>query len=521
MSIFKTILILLIASTAVARTPVGYNKFQYSENVFSMTQGGQPQNYQADDGWDRIVNDFIVDGDSAYCHTAILRLTVGNNGRSTVRLKWDGVTYEITRQPKKIVWLNSQTKQWVDVIPNLSWPTSTIIDGNMIEWGFPSFSYSIIKQTTKISHRFTFQDAFLDSAITLYNQRADSQYIYLGTVMEYSFVNIDDSTLLDIPEVDFKRLITVGKAIFNISKQHVKYDGWESYDLIPVRQRWVKQGGKIYCIEGMKMQEVKELTEVFPDIPIWHDAQDSFSIDSAGATIVKMAQLSVYSTGATTNYGALNTAQIGQSFTNRFLRTAIEFTTLIDSMRVVGAATWDSGFACIVMSSVINLGAGSSVPDSLGVSLNKITTLWDEGDQTGTDGGAGVRWDSASATGSSGGNNPNAPLDWTDGGDFEANPEYNDTTFLVGGVAAQFDTIRSKIEGSSIADTTTGYGYMFYEAYIAEGDDAGAGCAVTVRTDDYTTLSLQPYLEVYYTTGAVADISYTRRLIMLLRLLGG
>lgn len=500
----KLVFILLIASTAWAeRVPIGFSKWRYSENVESFALGSQPQNYQTDDGWDVIDNNFIVDADSAYCHTAILKITVGNNGRSTVRLKWNDVTYEITRQPKKIVWLNSQTKNWIDIIPNLTWPTPTI-GSNTVTWGFPGFSYSIIKETVKISHRFTFMDAFLDSAITLYNQRADSQYIFLGTVMEYSFVNIDDSTLLDIPEVDFKRLKTLGKAIFDISKQHVKYDGWESYDLIPVRQRWVKQGGKIYCIEGMKMQKIKELTEAFPDIPIWHDAQDSFSIDSTGAVIVKCAELYSFS-GGNDNYGAKTTFQVGQQTSSRFLRAPFQFTTLVDSLRTyeAGVDIVDSGLVNIVIQSAAALDPGSPDNDTLGISINRMTALWDEGDQTGTNNGAGARWDSASAVGTGGGgNNPNAPLDWTNGGDFEADPE-DDTTYLAGGVAAANDTITMKITGTSlVADTTNPYGWMIFPAYIHDGDDGGSGASVQFHSDDAASAVNQLYLNVFLTTGA-------------------
>lgn len=511
----KVILILLIASAAFAEpVPIGFSKWRHSENVESFALGGAPQNYQKDDdSWDRIDNDFIVDADSAYCHTAILKITVGNNGESTVRLKWNGVTYEITREPKKIVWYNSRTKQWVDVIPNLSWPTSTIIDGNTIEWGFPGFSYSIIigEATTEISHRFTLRDPFLDSANVLFDLLPDSvkPYIYLATVMEYSFVNIDDSTLLDIPDVDMKSLIRIGKTIFDISKQNVQYDGWELYDPIPVGQRWKKQAGKIYCAEVMNWQKIKELTELFPDIPIWHDAQDSFSIDST-TTGVDMAELYSFS-GGNDQYGARVTANCGLPFGTRINRFPIQFVNLRDSMAAVGAATWDSGRVFINVQVATGLGAGTSVPDTLWISLHKITTLWDEGESDGLNQGAGVRWDSASASGSGGGgSNPNAPLDWTDGGDFESDSEYGDTTIYAGGEVSNNDTLSYKIEGTTIADTTNDFGYMVYNAYAADGDDGGNAAVLTFDSDDAADANSRPYLEVFYTTGA-APAAYPMR----------
>ena len=245
---------------------------------------------------------------------------------------------------------------------------------------------------------------------------------------------------------------------------------------------------------------------------------DSFSINEADSALIKCAELYSFS-GGNDQYGAKVTFQIGQQITGRLLRAPFQFVTLVDTMRLLDAGTTiDSALGCFVVQSVASLGAGSSVPDSLGITVNPITTLWDEGDQIGTNQGAGVRYDSASATGSGGGgNNPNAPLDWTDGGDFNATPE-DDTLYLVGGAVSVNDTLRFKIKGTSIvADTLTGYGWMFFAAYIAEGDDAGSGCSVGFHSDDAATAALQLYLVVFYTPpGEAAAQSGRRR-----KLLGG
>jgi len=223
---------------------------------------------------------------------------------------------------------------------------------------------------------------------------------------------------------------------------------------------------------------------------------DSFDIDSSD---VDMSHISKYNNQK--NYGAVSPLQVGDNYIpgTRTNHIVIKFPTLADSMQNVGAANWDSAKLNLVVYSSTYLAPGTSDPDTLCITLHKLTTVWDEGEASPGEASGGVTWDSASATGTLG-NAPNAPLDWTtDGGDYSGTVE-DDTVYLVGGNVSQYDTISFLISSSTISDTL-GEGLIVLEARVADGDDgddAGSAAYLLFYSDDETNDARKPYLEVYY-----------------------
>ena len=486
----RILLLLLLAIGVQAQTPVDYNKWDNGNGQHSMRLGGAYSNYKdTDSTFAAINNTLITDGDSSYCNTSILKVRVKDNGQSTVRLTWGGGTYEVTQKPIKLVWLHSQTKNWVDVIPSLTWGTPTVED-NKKQWSFPGFKYSVIKRNVGVAHEIRFMPAFLDSALVLYNQRADSQYIYLGNVIEYSFMNVDDTTLLDIAEVSSKKLKTFLRHTFSIGKQILQYDGDVDTDRepIPIIQRWIKQGGKIYCIELVRMQKVKQLLEDEPTVTtIWHNAEVSLDITAD----IDMAY--IYSYEPNNNWGNSYDAQLAMRYVGRMARVLIRFSALADSIDEYPGVVWDSGMITLDVrgSNTTYFGAN----DSLGVDWFRATTAWVEGTGDASDAG-GVTWNSACDA--SGGD---PFVDWTtDGGDMVAVGETGtDTLWLTAGMVRNaHDSIQFMISGATIADSMNNEMGLILRATRVIDTDANNYCKAVFNTNKETNQSYRPHLTVWY-----------------------
>lgn len=300
MTYVKYIIVLLLASSISAKTPIDYNKWQLDSNKYAISFGTIDNYPDTDTTFAEIDNTLLSDNDTAfYNNTSVLKTRISDNGRVSVKVKWDSVTYEVWQRPIKLIWLNTQTKNWTDVISGLSWPEPTK-DSLSVTWNFPGFDYSVIKDNGIIDYRIIFKDAFLDSAVMLYNQRTDSQYIALGNVHAYSFVNVNDSTLIDIAEVNMKRLKTIGKYHFDISRQYLQWNGSDPSTAIPVKQRWVKVNNKIYCIEFVMMSDVKKVHEDYPASNIWHGTIVTLDDTECEDAMIKNS----YGSNQNWNYGA-------------------------------------------------------------------------------------------------------------------------------------------------------------------------------------------------------------------------
>ena len=274
----KTLLftLFLAVSASAQYAPVGYSHWRDQADTTLNHQriGGQIGNYpNTDSTWATIENDWITTGDTLHTNRrSVLRTDVNDAGQSTVTLTMGGNTYTVSQRLIKMVWINTQTQNWID-IADVSWNTPTV-DSNIIHWQgiIPGVDYRVRKDNGQVEHGVFFKPAFIDSAITLYDQRADSQYIALGNVMAYTLTGVDEADSA-LRTVNWRKLKDFGRYVYRMGQQSVHYPGSDTMPNINVKQRWIKQGNKLYCVEYVMMHRIKQVHEAYPSATIWHNAQ--------------------------------------------------------------------------------------------------------------------------------------------------------------------------------------------------------------------------------------------------------
>ena len=484
--LFLILLFLLSLSSLVfAEIPIDYNRWQVNDTTFRKQYGGQLNNYPNGGGFSKIDNTLLTDGDSVlYCDDAILKTRINKtNGEVAVTLSVDGTNYTVQQKPVKLVWLNTQTKNWTDVIPSLSWGIP-IVDTTSVQWNFPGFDYTVIKNNGQVFHKLNLKNAFLDSAITLYNNRIDSSNIALGLVHRYSFTNIDDSVLINIADVDSKRLKQFADGgYFDISKQTLQYDSMFSYydstllcPKIPVRQRWVKQGVYIYLVEYVMMSHIKVIHELYPEQDIWHYTTSNYGrgADECDATYVYG-----YVDFQDTNYGNDNGmgARPDGCCEQRPLVKNKAVDDDIDGMTVSDAS--------------LTLRLGTQKDVTLTAYRIRGGRDWVETEVTWND------YKTDNAWGTAGGMNTTSDIYSTplDAVDITDSASADDITWDITSAATAW-----------AADTTTNQGVILHAT--GSGDDA-----TTWATDDWLEAE-RPYMSITYTVGGAAVTPSRRRKIM-------
>ena len=110
-------------SASLAQTPTDYARGDLPDGKKQIAFGAVYNYPDTDSTFEAIDNTFIPEGDSVWtCNTAILKTRVNKQGVVTTTFPWKGINYQIQQRPRKLIWLNKTTKNWVDVIPSLSWP---------------------------------------------------------------------------------------------------------------------------------------------------------------------------------------------------------------------------------------------------------------------------------------------------------------------------------------------------------------------------------------------------------------
>ena len=296
------LLVLMLSVSAMAKQPIGFKHWQLeNDTAFAKQIGGAVRNYQKPDkDWDSIVNSFEIEGDSVvFVEKSVLRSRINKNGVSRVMLTWNDQEYTITQKLLGIGWIKISTRQsqWID--STMYWDNFSV-DSNICKWTgiSPAVDYRVRKSNGSVAHGIFYKPAFLDSAVTLYNQRPDSLDIALANVMVYTLsTNIDDADSA-IGDVAWRRLKDFGGYSFNLGKQRLRFLGSDTLPQIPVRQYWERRGTKVVCVEYVMMKRVKQVHEAYPSATIWHN--DSKTID--GTTNVEDTYIFSGATGI--NYGA-------------------------------------------------------------------------------------------------------------------------------------------------------------------------------------------------------------------------
>jgi len=303
------ILWLCLTTVCLAQTPVDFQKWQLDDTTFQVRIGDPIQNYSTDTSWAEIENDFVLIGDTMTARHAYMKTDVLPNGISRITIEHNDTTYTITQRPVKLIWLNTATWNWIDVEGAPSWSTPSV-DSNIIKWTgvFPGVDYRIRKQKARVEHGIFFKPAFLDSAVILYNQRADSLDIALGNVMEYTLsANIDNADI-GVGNVNKRILKRIGKHVFGLAASRLHFPGSDTLQGMTVNHRWVKKNSKIYCIEYIKMRKIKIIHEAYPNATIWHNASPH-TID--GTTNVEDTY--IFQWYGNRNYGGSDWLRVGDN----------------------------------------------------------------------------------------------------------------------------------------------------------------------------------------------------------------
>ena len=277
----KLLFSLLLSVSLSAQTPVDYAKWQINDTTFSANIGGPVHNYKYGAGWAAIQNDYVAEGDSILkAENAVLKTRVNKNtGKVSINITHEGRTFAISQRLIGIAWLNMSTggdPVWID--KTMNWNNDSR-DSTYVHWNnvSPGVNYGVRKGLGSVEHGIIFKPAFLDSAITLYNQRTDTLKIGLANVMEYTLsVNIDNADSA-LGRVNKRELKAIGRRAFELTKQRVHVAGqtWTKENPEPyvkVEQFWKRIGDKMYCVEFVPMHDIKKLHEDYPTKNIWHNA---------------------------------------------------------------------------------------------------------------------------------------------------------------------------------------------------------------------------------------------------------
>lgn len=296
-----TLALLFLFSVANAKQPIGFKHWRLgNDTTFAKQIGGAVRNYQKPEKtWAAIENGFEIEGDSVvFVEKSVLRTRVNKNGVSKVMLTWEGQEYTVTQKMLGIGWIKISTRQsqWIDSTMNWS---NFSVDSNICKWTgiSPAVDYRVRKSNGRVAHGIFYKPAFLDSAVTLYNQRSDSLDIALANVMVYTLsINIDDYDSA-MGDLFWRNLKDFGYYRFKLTEQRLHFPGSDTLQRIPVKQYWERRGDKIICIEYVMMRRVKQVHEAYPSATIWHN--DTKKIE--GTTNVEDTYL--YSTSPDNNYG--------------------------------------------------------------------------------------------------------------------------------------------------------------------------------------------------------------------------
>ena len=271
------ILILFLTGSSIsAQTPIGFKKWHNGGQSYSVVlNSGSPRNYEKPDkSWAKISNNWKFDGDSAYVDESVLKASLDTlTGSSSITLKWGDQDYTITQSLMGIGWLKMSTKgrQWIDKTMDFS---NVSADSNIVRWiGIsPAVDYQVKKLNGQVQHGLFFKPAFLDSAVVLYDKRADSLDIALANVMMYTLSGNIENHDAALGLLSKRQLKSFGKYTFNLKDQYLKYPGSDTLQRIPVGQFWKKRNDTIFCIEYVMMSQVKRVHELYPDSAVWHNA---------------------------------------------------------------------------------------------------------------------------------------------------------------------------------------------------------------------------------------------------------
>ena len=367
-------MIMLLATVAGADVPVGLRRWQTGRNSYRVQVGGPVRNYRKTDGtWAAIDNNWTVTDDSLFTITrAALKVRADRFGSVATVFTHRGTPYRISQRLAALVFFRMSDSLWIPIhdAPHWSMPT---VDSNVVMWHdvFPDVDYRLIKCDGAIRLEITFQPAFLDSVVDLYNHREDCSNLYLANVASVSLENLDI--------IGGARNHTVLKRFNDCDLeqpcQMLHFAGSENLPEIKVQQVHQAIDDQMYLLELVKMSDLEHLHEQFPLAAVSHDATETLN-DSH----IKDTWLSRWSNDGDNNYGgttsmdAFNTTPYLLDLDLSGIGGPVTVTAAVCSLRVAWMSTSTDFF------------------------LRRVVTGWTEGIEDGspvTSGNPGATWNYA------------------------------------------------------------------------------------------------------------------------------
>ena len=264
-----SLLLLLLPLTAFAGTPTGYQSWDHGEGQKSTQLGGPPRNYPSGSGWSPIENDWFTLDDTLHTNRrGVLKTDVNNSGQIFTSIVFGDDTVTIAQRLLSLKWFRSTDSAWLNIDNTPQWSVPSV-DSNQIHWSgvFPGVDVRVGKYDGMIDYSLHFKPAFLDSAVTLFNQRADSADIYLANVIACELIGVADSSLGTITK---RKLKQWGKRVLSMQGYSLEYPRGRGDPDIPIYQRHRIIGGKLYIVEFVKMSDLKWAHEQYPTATLWH-----------------------------------------------------------------------------------------------------------------------------------------------------------------------------------------------------------------------------------------------------------
>ena len=363
--IIITILIsfLLLWSSSFSATttwiPSGYKSWTDKSNSSRNKSllGGPVQHYRDNDSiWRKIENNWINHADTLFSvSNSVLKSNVFPNGKSSVSIKIKNHEVKIIQKMVRLVLLHKNTGNWITI-------DSTIINStpmnknNTLTWKnyFQGVDLSIIKENGRLQHRIYFTPPFLSKIVKSYQAIVNKEQYCLGNVIEYTFNNTD--SILSRADKNQRIFKKIGRESFKLSSQQLFYKGWDSLKTIYVKQKWIKQNNKVYCIEYLPMQAIESIYLTNKQDTIWHNDSQEFDYTDCQDSYIKsdfadrnqgLNSLIYPIVGMTTQYGGFIKFDLSSIPTNAQIDSSwlrFQFTTFYKTHNLCRMLTnWDEG----------------------------------------------------------------------------------------------------------------------------------------------------------------------------------
>jgi hypothetical protein len=297
-----------------------------------VTFGGGIENYRRSDGvWDSIRNAWVRSGSTLYDTLGLLQLSVNDSAISTLRVKHDSVDITITHEPIRLVWFDTTTNTYANLSITRTYG-APVVTGNLLRWVdfWPGVDWAVQHQKSDVEHAVIFKPIFLDTVVARYDRRSDTASLAIGNVVRYVLAGVDSADTVN-RTVTRRQLKRIGDMVFSLDDQHLQWVGSDTSraELPMVKQRWVKVGAILYCIEYVMASDLKRFHLALPGQALFHNV--TFTIGGGTAPEADAAYLSFNVKG--TNYGTATTIYFGgDSATIGFTHTIINWSSLRDSL---------------------------------------------------------------------------------------------------------------------------------------------------------------------------------------------